>query len=104
MLKEIIVTAAIAGAISLAGALLHDLADMRDLGRFILGAGVVYGFLSVGLILFKQGIPLLNKAASERETTKAHNDLLKYKKLLDEGILTQDEFDKKAQELKSKIL
>ncbi len=104
MLKKIIVNVVIGGAIFLVGAILHDLARVRGVGDFIAISGIAYGTLSVGFILFKQGIPLFEKIAGERENTKAQGDLLKYKKLLDEGILTQDEFNKKSQELKSKIL
>ena len=46
----------------------------------------------------------MEKAIEEREKNKAQDDLLKYKKLLYEGILSQEEFAMKSEELKKKIL
>jgi len=90
MLKKIIINIVIGGAIFIFGALLHELTEMEDVSQFIIVSGIAYGALSFGFILFKHGIPLFNKMVSERENTKAQDDLLKYKKLLDEGILNQD--------------
>ncbi|WP_375757374.1 hypothetical protein [Corallococcus exercitus] len=44
------------------------------------------------------------KKAKERERAKAQDELLTYKRLFDEGILNQDEYAKKAEELKKQIL
>ncbi len=105
MIKKIILHILIGGAIFLLGAVLHDFAEMRDLGNFIAYAGIGYAVLSAVVILFK-GKPLafLEKTVEEREKNKAQDDLLKYKKLLDEGILSQEEFAVKLEELKKKIL
>lgn len=104
MLKKIIINIIIGGGAFFVGALVHDVAKIRYIGEFIALSGIAYGVLNIGFVLFKQGTPLFNKVVSEREKIKAQDNLLKYKKLLDEGILTQDEFDKKSQELKRKIL
>mgnify|MGYP000335370457 CR=1 FL=1 len=46
----------------------------------------------------------LSNIFDNKATTKAQDQLLKYKGLLDAGILTQEEYDKKATELKKAIL
>jgi len=108
MLKKIIINIIISGAIILLGVVFHDFLRIRDIGQFIAGAGFIYGISSIGYVLYKQGLPhankIIKKTINEREITKAHDDLLRYKKLLNEGILTEEEFTKKSQELKSKIL
>lgn len=108
MLKKIIVNIIIGGAIFFLGVFLHDSLDIRAFGGFIAFAGVAYGILTVGFILYNKFFPLANesikKTISDREKNKAYEELLKYKKLLDEGILTEDEFVEKSQKLKSKIL
>jgi len=105
MLKKIIIHLLIGGSIFLFGAVLHDFAGIRDFGNFTAYAGIGYAVLS-GVIISLKGKPLLfvEKAIEEKEKNKAQDQLLKYKKLLDEGILTQDEFSVKSEELKKKIL
>ena len=108
MLKKIIVNIIIGGAMFWLGTIVIDFLNIRDLGYFIVVAGIAYGILSVGFILYKQALPIANesikKTISEREKNKALEELIKYKNLLNEGILTEDEFAKKSQELKSKLL
>jgi len=65
------------------------------------GLVITYGILST-LILLIPSLPT-PKFFSERIQRKARNDLLEYKKMLDSGIITQDEFDIKSNELKQKI-
>lgn len=47
---------------------------------------------------------LLNMIGKDRVSKKTREELFDYKKLLDEGILTQEEYDSKASELKKIIL
>lgn len=47
---------------------------------------------------------LVNKMIKDRANKKAREELLEYKKLLDIGALTKEEFESKASELKKKIL
>lgn len=87
------------------GAVLHDYAKIRYVGNFLAYTGITYAVISAVIILLK-GKPFLfiEKMIEERERNKAQDELLKYKRLLDEGILSKEEFDKKSEELKKKIL
>ncbi|QUM74778.1 SHOCT domain-containing protein [Moritella sp. 24] len=104
MLKKVINNIIIGVVIMIVGSLIYNLVGIRQLGEFVIWAGIFYGILSVGIISLKQCIPFFNKIILDRESAKAQDELLKYKKLLDEGILTQDEFDEKANNLKKKLL
>ena len=94
----------IGGVIFIIGASLSDFARMTSLGDIIAGAGIVYAILSVIVLNINKPIAVAEKVINEREKDKAHEDLLKYKKLLDEGVLNQEEFDVKSKQLKKKIL
>jgi len=72
-------------------------------------AGVTTLLLLLGVNLstlkdFQTGSSLFNKIGNNYSQKKAREELLEYKKLFDEGVLTQEEFDTKANELKKKIL
>jgi len=103
MLKKIIINAFIGIFSFFFGWLIHDLFQQL-LGLVILFLGVGYSVISIGYILFTQGLPLLGRSATEREKRRFQDDLFKYKKLFDEGILTEEEYAKKSKELKSNIL
>ena len=114
MLKKILFHVLVAGALFIIGACLHDFADIRELGNFLAYGGMIYGGATTILILFGINLPspvgaqsgssVINRIIRDRANKKARKDLLDYKRLLDEGIITQDEFDSKASELKKKIL
>ena len=62
-------------------------------------------FLSVSFFI-KTNDVISNKieeTISDYRSSKAQDDLLKLKKLLNEGILTQEEYDKKAIKIKEKL-
>jgi hypothetical protein len=109
MIKKIIIHVLIGGAIVLFGAAVQTNVN-RHLGDFIMPAGFSYAVLNAVVILFKgkpvvkKPLAFVEKAVEEREKNKALDDFLKYKKLLDEGILSQEEFAVKSEELKKKIL
>ena len=117
MFNKILFHALVGGAIFIVGASLHDYAEIKGLGNFLAYGGMVYAGATTVLILFGVNLPspvggqsgssLLNKVgkvSKDRAAKKARQELLDYKKLLDEGILTQEEFDSKANELKKQIL
>ena len=114
MFKKILFHVLVGGAIFIIGACLHDFADIKELGNFLAYGGMVYGGATTILILLGVNLPspvgaqsgpsVINRISSDRANKKAREDLLDYKRLLDEGIITQDEFDSKATELKKKIL
>tara|TARA_R110000796_G_scaffold86739_3_gene187579 strand:- start:5657 stop:5971 length:315 start_codon:yes stop_codon:yes gene_type:complete len=104
-LKKIIKHLFIGGAIFVIGALLHDFANMRDIGSFLAYLGIGYAVVSFIYIAIKdRPFTFIGTAVEKIEKNKAHDELLKYKKLFDEGILTKEEFMIKAEELKKKIL
>ena len=73
----------------------------KGLGAIIaFGGGLGYPIIATVVALK----PLAEKVVRQRDQNRAQEELLKYKKLLDEGILTQDEYARKAEELKKQIL
>ena len=104
MNKKITKHLLIVWAIFLIGAIIHDFAGIRGLGDFIAISGISYAALSLIVLLRRKPIALAEKAIQDRQKDKAHEELLKYKKLLDEGILNQEEFDIKSKQFKEKIL
>ena len=114
MFKKILFHALIGGAIFMIGVYLHDHARIRGPGNFLAYGGMVYAGVTTLLLLlgvnlstlkdFQTGSSLFNKIGNDYSQKKAREELLEYKKLFDEGVLTQEEFDTKANELKKKIL
>ncbi|MDO8863674.1 hypothetical protein Q6D67_18430 [Haliea sp. E1-2-M8] len=114
MFKKILFHALVGGAIFIVGAGLHDFADIRGLGNFLAYGGMVYAGVTTLLILLGVNLPpqignrsgssFIGKVGKDFSQRKAREELLEYKNLLDEGVLTQDEFNTKAAELKKKIL
>jgi hypothetical protein len=90
----------VGGALFIIGGCLHDFADIRDLGNFLAYGGMIYGGATTILILFE----IIKNTIRDRANKKARKDLVDYKRLLDEGIITQSEFDSKASTLKKVIL
>jgi len=112
MLKNIISKLLIGGAIAAVGYLLaawgngHSRA-MEVSGMLVAHAGLAYGVIAALVVMW----PLLDMAAKKvakanasRERSRAQDELLKYKLLLDQGILSQEEYSKKSEELKRQIL
>lgn len=114
MLKTILTHLLIGGAITAFGFILvinnHD-GLLFTLGLLLWWGGIGYAVTTISIILY----PSVKKAVDERKTNRgravekreihqAQDDLLRYKKLLDEGILSQEEFTKKSEELKKIIL
>ncbi|WP_152488098.1 MULTISPECIES: hypothetical protein [unclassified Pseudomonas] len=114
MFKKILFHALVGGAIFVVGACLHDFAKIRGPGEFLAYGGMIYAGVTTLLILLGVNLPskigsnsgssFLGKVSKDFSQKKARQELLEYKKLLDESVLTQDEFDAKAAELKKKIL
>lgn len=114
MFKKILFHALIGGAIFIIGASLHDFAKIRGPGEFLAYGGMVYAGVTTLLILLGVNLPspigsqsgssFFGKVSKDFSQKKAREELLEYKKLLDEDVLTQEEFDIKAIELKKKIL
>lgn len=106
-IRNIIAHAAIGGVIFLIGAFIHDVMNLDGLGNTFAAVGIGYGVISLCMLVvpfYKKIAPKINTAIHEKAKLKAYDDILKFKKLLDEKIITQDEFDVKARELKTKIL
>ena len=53
---------------------------------------------------FKATTPFVEQALTERDKDKAYSELLRLKKLCDQNIITQEEFDAKGHDLKGKLL
>jgi len=114
MFKKILFHALVGGAIFIIGASLHDFAKIRGPGEFLAYGGMVYAGVTALLILLGVNLPspignqsgpsFLSKVSNDFAKKKAREELLEFKKLLDEGVLTQEEFDAKANELKKKFL
>ncbi|WP_348826713.1 hypothetical protein [Halomonas sp. RT37] len=87
---------------------------MRDLGDFFAYGGMVYAVVASFLFLIGVNLPspfndkaevgYLHKLKKNMVSKKARIELLECKKLLDAGAITQEEFDKKSEELKDLFL
>lgn len=121
MFKKILFHALVGGVIFIIGAVLYDFTKIKDLGDFLAYGGMVYAACSTVLILIGVNIPspigtqpksslsirinsLFSSFNKDRVNTKAREELLSYKKLLNEGIITEEEFNLKASKLKKLIL
>jgi len=111
MLKKILFHALIGGVIFVLGGCLHDFANIKLLGNILAYGGAAYAAIITILILFGVNFPshqaitsLAGKMNDKRAAQSAREELLEYKKLLDAGILTREEFDSKASALKKLIL
>lgn len=104
MFKKIAFHMLIGGAIWVLGACLHDFAKMRDLGNLLAYGGATYSGILAILILFNVRLPSpFSELLNNRKKAQAQKDLLLYKQLLDEEVITQSEFDSKATKLKKII-
>lgn len=113
MFKKILFHAVIGGTVFILGACLHDFANIRDVGNFLAICGVVYAALTTILLLGanfnttvdnNSVLSYFGKLTKDYSSSKARDELFEYKKLLDSGVLTQEEFDTKITKLKKKIL
>jgi hypothetical protein len=75
--------------------------NFHDGWQQLMWAGMGYGLLSTILILLGVNLPYPFDLNASK---KARAELLECKKLLDEGILTKEEFDLKSDKLKKMIL
>mgnify|MGYP003611030348 CR=1 FL=1 len=114
MFKKILFHALVGGAIFIIGASLHDFAEIRGPGNFLAYGGMVYAGVTALLILLGVNLPspignqsgpsFIRKTSDDFAKNKARKELLELKQLFDDGVLTQNEFDARANELKRTIL
>ena len=107
MVKLIVLNAAAGGAVFLVGALIHDFGDMKGLGDTLAFTGIGYAAVSLSLLvipLYKSIRPQVHALLLQRAKSTAYDDLLRYKNLLDQKIISQEEFEAKSRELKAKLL
>ena len=106
-MKKIFLHAIAGGLIAFIGALLHDFARMSDLGTTLAVAGLGYAAISLSMLvvpLYKKIRPQIETAIDEKSRSRAYEELLRLKKLLDEKIISQEEFDTRSRLLKAKVL
>jgi len=107
LIKLILGNAISGGALFLVGALIHDFTDMNSLGDTLAFAGIGYAGLSASLIVipfYKWIRPQMTTTLNDRAQSRAYDDLLRLKNLLDQKIITSEEFEAKSRELKARIL
>ena len=107
MIKLIIGNAIAGSVVFLVGALIHDLTDMNSLGDILAYGGIAYAALSASLLVipfYKWIRPQMSTVLRDRERSRAYEELLRLKNLLDQKVITSEEFEAKSRELKAKIL
>jgi len=105
--RLILINAAVGGCVCLAGVLLVNFTGMHDLGGVLANTGLGYAVLSISFFvvpLYKFAAPRVQEALLDRAKSKAYKDLLRYKALLDQNIISKQEFEAKSRELKAKLL
>lgn len=91
------------------GAILHDTMRITELGTFVFFSGwvILIGFALVFIYKVLRMFGLLKpleKIISSNKRKKSTKELLTLKELYDSKLITKEEFDKKASELKKDIL
>ena len=108
MIKRILISAAVGGAVLLTGVVMYEMTAMHSLGDTVAGIGFAYMTLSLCALvipLYHRAIgPRIRAAYAKRSQTRAYDDLLRYKTLLDQQIISKEEFESKSRELKAKLL
>lgn len=108
MIKLIFANAAAGGATLLTGVVLYEMTEMHTLGDRIAAIGFAYTILSLCALiipLYQRVIrPHVQSFAAKRSKSRAYDDLLRYKTLLDQKIISEEEFAAKSRELKAKLL
>lgn len=107
-MKKKIIRLVIAGAVCwLIGAAIAEVSRELEWLAFVIafgGAGIAIFHIIDTLIGNLKESHFYNAKKTEINKKKAEHEILRCKTLLDAGVLTQDEFDKKANELKIVIL
>jgi len=107
MKKKVICNILTVGVSWLAGFIIIEVNRELDwLGILIFVSGTGYaGFnlIAAAIAGFKAS-DLYNSKRKELAKKRAEQEVFRYKSLMDSGVLTQDEFDRKAKELKTVIL
>ena len=90
------------------------LVDGYGVGDELLAILFLYGFIALVDIIKKLKAPIgyaaasaseaINTIVQERDSKKVRQELLEYKKLLDAGILSEEEYNSKVKILKKKIV
>ena len=77
----------------------------HDIAEFIILVGIAWALVNILIVLYKKKVsPSVNKALNDKAANQAQDELLKLKKLLDEGIITQSEYNQKSDKLKALAL
>lgn len=105
MLKKIALHVLIGSVLFILGACLHDFSSLKAAGDTIAFTGLAYAGIAAILIIFNVRTPgFISSLINNRKRLQAHKELLIFKKLFDENIITQDEFDLQTDKLKKIIL
>ena len=107
MSKEVIIHT-VAGALIIIIGTSLKFTDVHGLADPVMTLGIVYVSATLSIFvarLFSRKIkPHIEAAVHEKSKSKAYEDLLKLKVLLDNGIISEGEFDTKVRNLKGQIL
>lgn len=115
MLKKVGINACIGAVLCAVGGLGWTFSsaaswDKAEWEILIIGSAWYAGIsIAIGVCIgisraFKKATPYVEQALTERDKSKAYSELIRLKSLCDEGIITQEEFDAKARDLKPKLL
>ena len=111
MFKSIFIHCVVGGGLFLLFVFFYD---VYHIPKEFIAVPIIYGLVALADILPKLNKPMktavssaseaITTAVQERESKKARQDLIEYKKLFDEGILSKEEYELKVISLKKKIV
>jgi len=115
MLKKVGINACIGAVLCAVGGLGWTFSSAPDWDKpgweiLIIGSAWYAGIsIAIGVCIgifraFKKITPYVEQALSERDKGRAYTEIMRLKRLRDEDIITQAEFDAKARDLKAKLL
>ena len=104
-LKKAIFYFCIGAVLITIGVVIQD--DLNILAKLFILGGLFSLLVGLGHLLLPLGAyfrKYFKRLSNNKKYNEAYNELRKLKKLLDEEIITQEEFETKAKELKEKVL
>jgi len=109
LIKKIVANALVVGIMFLAAVLIEITGNEPiELKKALIVGAIGYAAVSFFMLfvfpLYQRIRLTFDSAVDDKARSRAYEELLKLKRLLEEKIISQEEFDSRIRELKSKIL
>lgn len=78
-------------------------ADADTIAAVVVGVGGMSAAAWLSMLIYERAAPYVSERFHAQSKVQAYEELLRLKKLLDERVISQSEFDAKAAELKARL-